>query len=85
MKRDWERIKEVLTDVEALELHRAQEYVSSRTKCCSIHARLLSRNGYLLVRNQTARNLLIEDLTLRGHDLLDRLRDGDCGPSPLAD
>lgn len=75
----------MLTDVEALELHRAQEYVSSKDEVLFYHARLLSRNGYLVVRNQTARNLLIEDLMLRGHDLLDRLRDGDCGPSPLAD
>ena len=83
MKRDWEQIKEVLYRVEALDLGRMLYARRSEDSVLFYHARLLSRNRYLVVIGKSLDAITIEDLTLKGHDLLDRLRDGTCGPSPL--
>ena len=84
MKRDWTIIRTILCDVEKLPVHKFQPYSQDEDgDDVTGHALMLTREGYI-VGEDTLVSVKADSLTMRGHDLLARLRNrnGD-GPVPL--
>lgn len=82
MKRDWEAIREVLIEVEALDQsrHETIDYIrtgSENDYAKAHHGILLWREGF--IRGVDASDLagdavIAQELTWKGHDLLDTMR-----------
>ena len=75
MKRDWAKIKGVLKQVEAQEtLDRVKDHFSEDERY-SDHVVLLAREGYLVTVESSDREIVVDALTMKGHDLLEQLRE----------
>jgi hypothetical protein len=74
MKRDWDVVRQVLSEVEAGDRHK---YSDSVDPVATGHAFLLLDAGYITAIDATTldgRGLLNPELTWEGHDLLDTIR-----------
>ena len=76
MKRDWGAIQCVLETAEQLDLNEPSEHwITEKTKSFFYHAKLLCAEGYLLCDwSEKGNGLTIRRMTMKGHDLLDKLR-----------
>lgn len=77
MKRDWETVKCVLAQVEKQPHGSWVYYKLGEETQLFMHAVLLADDNCLRVAEQTDTKIAIIRLTMRGHDLLDRLRNPD--------
>jgi len=76
MKRDWDVVRQVLTEIEAGDRHKLQ-YHESKDAVATEHAFLLYDAGYIKAVNATTsdgRALISPELTWDGHELLDTIR-----------
>lgn len=76
MKRDWDVIRQVLSEVESGDRHKLQ-FHESKDPMATEHAFLLFDAGYIKAVNATTfdgRALINPELTWEGHDLLDTIR-----------
>ena len=84
MKRSWAAVTKVLETAEALGLKETSEHWDSENESFFYHAKLLCAEGYLVCNwHEDNAMLIIERMTMKGHDLLDRLRQCKHGESPL--
>ena len=85
MKRSWAAAQCVLETAEGLGLHETAEHWDKDNESFFYHAKLLCAEGYLLCNwDEQSAVVTIKRMTMKGHDLLDRLRRCDPGESPLA-
>ena len=86
MKRSWATMARVLETAEALDLDETSEHWVKQDKSFIYHARLLCTEGYLCCdqSDEGSSIVTIRRMTMKGHDLLDRLRQCKPGESPLS-
>jgi len=76
MKRDWDVVRRVLTEIEEGDRHTLQ-YHENKDAAVTAHAFLLLDAGYITAVNATTldgRALISPELTWAGHELLDTIR-----------
>ena len=74
MKRDWNTIHCILTKVEGLGHRETLYYEQVAHPVKFYHARLLVRDGYVVAVDSSPDDIELDDLTMKGHDELKRLR-----------
>ena len=74
MKRDWQTIKSILCKTERLTHRETLDYDETCDEVKHYHAQLLAREGYITTADRTPHDIAIDDLTMKGHDLLTKLR-----------
>jgi hypothetical protein len=76
MKRDWDVVRQVLSEIEASNRHKLQ-YHENKDAVATEHAFLLFAAGYIKAVDATTfdgRALINPELTWEGHELLDTIR-----------
>ncbi len=75
MKRSWAVMRCVLETAEALELGKTALHFAGDDEAFFYHAQLLCAEDYLVCNwSEQSESVTIKNMTMRGHDLLDRLR-----------
>lgn len=80
MKRDWDVIREVLLEIEAMPEDKRQQFVYATAEADGVRARqamLLWKAGFIQAIDASTYSgdaIISPDLTWQGHDLLDTIR-----------